>query len=296
VTAAVLSAFTVAVNCCVAAADTVTEPGATLTVDGLPMVTEADDDADVSACETAVTLTVAGLGTVAGAVYSPPEETVPTEELPPAVPFTCQVTAVLVALATVAENCCSAPAPTAADVGNMVTVTSGPEGVFLLLPQLRSRRVRLAISARACLNNPPRASIIILPALMRFDSPAMGLSHISRRPNSRMPPSRGGHRCRLPMLNTLLLVFGIAATYSEGVPGPLIPRAPRPLKVWQNSREMQTERGRQICRRHGPVAEFSNLWLKVKLGLRQFRLRDLKKVRCEALWASLTYSLQKGPG
>ena len=57
--------------------------------------------------------------------------------------------------------------------------------------------------------------------------------------------------------------------------------------------KMQTERARQIYRRRGAVAEFSNLWLKVKLGLRQFRLRGLKKVRCEALWAGLTYNLQQ---
>jgi transposase len=57
--------------------------------------------------------------------------------------------------------------------------------------------------------------------------------------------------------------------------------------------QMQTERARQIYRRRGAVAEFSNLWLKAKLGLRQFRVRGLKKVRCEVLWACLTYNLQQ---
>jgi len=57
--------------------------------------------------------------------------------------------------------------------------------------------------------------------------------------------------------------------------------------------KMQTERAREIYRRRGAVAEFSNLWLKAKLGLRQFCVRGLKKVRCEALWACLTYNLQQ---
>jgi len=57
--------------------------------------------------------------------------------------------------------------------------------------------------------------------------------------------------------------------------------------------KMQTERAREIYRRRGAVAEFSNLWLKAKLGLRQFCVRGLKKVRCEALWACLTYNIQQ---
>jgi hypothetical protein len=41
----------------------------------------------------ALTVTVFGLGRVAGAVYVPAAETVPTEELPPLTPLTCHVTA-----------------------------------------------------------------------------------------------------------------------------------------------------------------------------------------------------------
>ena len=57
--------------------------------------------------------------------------------------------------------------------------------------------------------------------------------------------------------------------------------------------KMQTEAAQQIYRLRGAIAEFSNLWLKAKLGLRQFRVRGLKKVRCEALWACLTYNIQQ---
>jgi hypothetical protein len=43
--------------------------------------------------------------------------------LPPVTPFTCQVTAVLLAFSTVAVNCCVPPAATVADAGEMVTLT-----------------------------------------------------------------------------------------------------------------------------------------------------------------------------
>ena len=55
----------------------------------------------------------------------------------------------------------------------------------------------------------------------------------------------------------------------------------------------QSEEAQALYRLCAPVAEFSNLWLKAKLGLRQFCVRGLKKVRCEALWACLTYNVQQ---
>lgn len=57
--------------------------------------------------------------------------------------------------------------------------------------------------------------------------------------------------------------------------------------------KMQSPQAREIYRQRAPVAEFPNAWLKAKLGLRQFRLRGLAKVRLEALWACLTYNIQQ---
>jgi transposase len=57
--------------------------------------------------------------------------------------------------------------------------------------------------------------------------------------------------------------------------------------------KMRTEGARAAYRLRAPVAEFSHLWLKAKLGLRQFCVRGLKKVRCEVLWACLTYNIQQ---
>jgi hypothetical protein len=48
-------------------------------------------------------------GTVAGGVYSPVVEMVPVEADPPVTPFTCQVTALLDSLVTVAVSCAVAP-------------------------------------------------------------------------------------------------------------------------------------------------------------------------------------------
>ncbi len=57
--------------------------------------------------------------------------------------------------------------------------------------------------------------------------------------------------------------------------------------------KMRTEAAQALYRWRGPVAEFSNLWLKAKLGLRQFAVRGVQKVRCEVLWACLTYNIQQ---
>jgi hypothetical protein len=69
-------------------------------------VTVAEALRAVSAWDTAVTVTVLGDGTVLGAVYSPLESMVPTVVFPPATPFTCQLTAVLLEKVTDAVNCC----------------------------------------------------------------------------------------------------------------------------------------------------------------------------------------------
>ena len=81
-----------------------TEPADVAALAAGVIVTCADPVRAVSAADTAVTVTVAGEGMAAGAVYAPALEIVPTVALPPATPFTCQVTAELAEFMTVAEN------------------------------------------------------------------------------------------------------------------------------------------------------------------------------------------------
>lgn len=67
-----------------------------------------------------------------------------------------------------------------------------------------------------------------------------------------------------------------------------------PLIPVQTFREkMHTAAARAIYRQRAQVAEFPHLWLKAKLGVRQFRVRGLRNVRLEALWAALTYNIQQ---
>jgi len=56
---------------------------------------------------------------------------------------------------------------------------------------------------------------------------------------------------------------------------------------------MQTDEAKAIYRTRSQVAEFPNLWIKAKLGLRQFRVRGVAKVRTECLWVALTYDIQQ---
>jgi hypothetical protein len=68
-----------------------------------------DAEATGVAWVTAVIVVVFGFGIVAGGVYKPVVEIVPVALLPPAIPFTCQVTAVLLVFETAAVNCTLEP-------------------------------------------------------------------------------------------------------------------------------------------------------------------------------------------
>jgi len=57
--------------------------------------------------------------------------------------------------------------------------------------------------------------------------------------------------------------------------------------------KMKTPEAQATYKLRKQVAEFPNLWLKAKLGLRRFSVRGLDKVTCESLWACLTYNLQQ---
>ncbi len=56
---------------------------------------------------------------------------------------------------------------------------------------------------------------------------------------------------------------------------------------------METAQAKEIYRQRGAVAEFPNAWIKDKLGLRQFHVRGLLKVKLETLWVCLTYNIQQ---
>ena len=68
------------------------------------IVIDADPERVKSWFETAVTVTVAGDGTLAGAVNTPLAEIVPSVVLPPAIPPTCHVTVISAAFVTVAAD------------------------------------------------------------------------------------------------------------------------------------------------------------------------------------------------
>jgi len=144
VTAVLLVFSTVAVKACDAAVATLAVPGEIeiLTVGGAAaavMVTMAEADVLPSACATAVTVTAAGLGTVAGAVNTPEVEIVPVPALPPVTPFTCQVIPMLLEFCTVAVKACDAPVATLAVVGEIAIRTAAVGGVAGGLVTVASR-------------------------------------------------------------------------------------------------------------------------------------------------------------
>jgi hypothetical protein len=131
VTAVFVEFATVAVNCVDPEGATVTLAGDTLTVTGGGAggctVTVAVPTADGLAALVACTVTVAGLGIAAGALYIPEAETVPTVEFPPVTPFTLHVTAVFVEFVTVALNWRVCVTGTDALDGDTLTITGGAD-------------------------------------------------------------------------------------------------------------------------------------------------------------------------
>lgn len=122
-TAVLASPVTAAANICVIPAVTFAVPGVTDTATKAATVTVAEADLVESAADVALMVTVAGDGTVDGAVYTPAVEIIPTVELPPFTPLTLHVTAVFEVFVTAAMNVCMAPAFTVAVAGVTVTAT-----------------------------------------------------------------------------------------------------------------------------------------------------------------------------
>lgn len=75
--------------------------------------------------------------------------------------------------------------------------------------------------------------------------------------------------------------------------GRLIVRAEDAADVAAFRAKMETEKAKKAYKKRGAVAEFPNLWIKEKFGLRQFSVRGLEKVRIEAIWVCMTYNIQQ---
>jgi hypothetical protein len=89
----------------------------------MPILTCAEAYLVVSACDVAVTLTTAGLGMIAGAVYRPAAVTFPQFEPAQPAPETLHDTEVFELPVTCAENCREAEGASFAELGEILTVT-----------------------------------------------------------------------------------------------------------------------------------------------------------------------------
>lgn len=93
---------------------------------GFSNVTVLEEVAALDAELVAVTVTLFGLGSEAGAVYTPAEVIVPAVDEPPGVPFTDQLTVVFELPLTAAENVSEEPARTFAVAGETTTAIAEP--------------------------------------------------------------------------------------------------------------------------------------------------------------------------
>jgi len=101
------------------------------------------------------------------------------------------------------------------------------------------------------------------------------------------------HRYRAPAATCAVCQFKGQCCPQNESKGRMITRAIEAPIMQAFKAKMQTEAAKSIYRLRGAIAEFPNAWLKAKIGLRQFRVRGLRKVGMEALWACLTHNIQQ---
>ena len=101
------------------------------------------------------------------------------------------------------------------------------------------------------------------------------------------------HRYRAAAATCAMCRFKAQCCPQNETKGRTISRAVEAPAVQAFITKMHTDAAKAIYRLRGAVAEFPNAWIKVKLGLRQFRVRGRVKVGMEALWACLTYNIQQ---
>jgi len=74
--------------------------------------------------------------------------------------------------------------------------------------------------------------------------------------------------------------------------GRIVSRTENDPRVTAFLEKMNTPHAKAVYKQRAEVAEFPNLWIKEKLGLRRFRLRGCVKAEMEARWACLTYNIK----
>lgn len=74
--------------------------------------------------------------------------------------------------------------------------------------------------------------------------------------------------------------------------GRMITRTVEDSKVVDFRKKMETDAAKSAYKTRGPLAEFSNLWLKSKNNLTQFHVRGVEKVNMELQWCSLVRNIQ----
>ena len=70
-------------------------------------------------------------------------------------------------------------------------------------------------------------------------------------------------------------------------------RAEDSAEVQRFRAKMETEAGKALYKKRGAVAEFPNLCIKERFGVRRFSVRGLAKVKIEGLWLALTFNVQQ---
>lgn len=135
------------------------------------------------------------------------------------------------------------------------------------------------------------------PAAFRYDAITdtyiCPCNKILRYEGKEQRPGRSNYKYRANANDCRSCSFKDKCCPHNAVKGRTIVRGVDDPVVTAFKEKMQTEDARQIYKQRGGVSEFTNAWIKEKIGLRQFSLRGLIKSGIEAVWACLTYNIQQ---
>ncbi len=124
------------------------------------------------------------------------------------------------------------------------------------------------------------------------DSYRCPMGTVLKRISTRKKRSAQEHIYRADCRACEVCPFQRSCCGQEGEEPRSVYRTQEPKEMEDFIKRMRQDEAKEIYRQRAGVAEFTNAWIKEKLGVRQFRLRGLVKAGLEVIWACLTYNIQ----
>lgn len=196
------------------------------------------------------------------------------------------------AIMRVEESLGEKPKRMVVDAGfvNRETIQAVAErGIELIGPRLEPRSSAASqIQRRGISEEFLPEAFLYDPATDTYRCPAGNTLHYSGHDRR---PGCTAYQYRAAKAECARCLFKLRCCPQSAVSGRTLNRRVEDPAIQAFQERMESDEAKAIYRRRGPVAEFSNLRIKCKMGLTRFRVRGMAKVGMEALWATLTHNV-----